>query len=168
MKNLNHFFYKLGFVLLTITSISLTNSCKKATEKAGEKIIEKSLGKDSKIDIDKDKMTIKTEDGIITSDSNVKSWPNDIPNDVPEFSYGNIINVTTQQTDKASSWSIIFEKLTDNALDQYKTDLEKNGFKINFITTAEIGGQLMAKKDDLNVMVVSSEGNASISIGVEK
>lgn len=161
--------YKWVFlVLLSMTLMAPFYSCKKASEKTTEKIIEKSIGDDATVDLDDEKVTIKTDEGTFTSDATIKTWPSAIPDEVPTFDEGTIVNVSTQEMEDSNNWVVIFEDVSEPALEKYQTDLKNKGFKINFITTSGVAGHLAAEKDNIIISIMSGEGNAAVSIGVKK
>ena len=169
MKNVHVNLVKLViplFVLLTITG--LFYSCKRAAEKVEEKLIEKSIGDNADVDIDDEKVVIQTEEGTFTTDATQHDWPTEIPDDVPEFTKGKIVVVNTQEMNDGKSWVVIFEDVQQEAIANYKKQLEDNDFKINFTTTAGSGTHFAAEKDNLMVMLMGDEGGASISINVQK
>jgi len=154
-------------LLLCIPLIFMSISCKKASEKTSEQIIEKSIGNDADVDIDKDKITIKTDEGTFTTDVSDKIWPNDIPTDLPEFKYGTIQSISTQQMDQGSGWILIFEKVPETALKAYQTELKNKGFKIMSTTTYGDSGQLTAEKEELSLFIMTGGGNATVTIRKE-
>ncbi len=169
MKNLIPISIKPILQLLLVMSLIFAfNSCKKASEKVSEKIIEKSIGNDADVAIDKDKITIKTDEGTFTTDVSENSWSDEIPNEVPEFRYGKILSVTTQQMDEGNSWMLVFENVPETALKEYQTELKNKSFKISSMTTYGTGGMLSAEKDKLSVMIMAGEGNATVTIVKEK
>ncbi|MDX5583615.1 MAG: hypothetical protein QNK20_01605 [Aureibaculum sp.] len=169
MKKLITIHTKRVFLLiLSLFVMTVFYSCKKSAEKASEKMIEKSIGDDASVDIDDEKVTIKTGEGTFTSDATIKIWPKDIPDEIPQFDHGTIVNVTTQNMDDSNNWVVIFEEVPGSAIEKYKADLKSKGFKINFVTTAIAGGHLAAEKDNIIVSVMSGEGNAAVSVGVKK
>ena len=161
-------FKNLTLSILSFTLFIFINSCKKTSEKATEKMIEKSIGNDANVDIDDEKVTIKTEEGTFTTDANTNSWPDNISNDIPEFKYGEIISVTTQEMDEGNGWMIIFEEVSKTALSDYQTELKKKGFKITNMTTYGTGGMISAHKDKLIVTIISGDDNATVSVSAEK
>jgi hypothetical protein len=169
MKNLHLNSAKLiipFFVLFTITG--LFYSCKRAAEKTQEKLIEKSIGDNADVDIDDEKIVIKTDEGTFTTDATKHEWPAEIPNDVPEFRNGKIVIVNTQDMVEGQNWVVIFEDVTQEAIENYKKELEDNNFKINFTTTAGSGTHFAAEKGKIVVMLMGDEKGASISINVQK
>ncbi len=117
------------------------------------------------MDIEDEKVTIKTEEGTFTTNASVSSWPGEIPDDVPEFKNGKIVSVTAQETDGDKNWVVIFEEVPERALEKYKEDLENTGFKINYTTMTGSAGYLAALKNKLSVVVMTGEGNATVTIG---
>jgi len=166
MGHSNKFNFKCAIAVLLIigTAIVLT-SCKRTAEKTSEKIIEKSIGDDAKVDIDDEKVTIETDEGTFTTDATVHSWPKEVPGDVPEFKGGKVISVTTHEMDDTKNWVVILEDVPQTALQKYKEELETEGFKINYTTTAGTGGHLAAEKGKLAVVVMVGEGNATVTVG---
>ena len=151
-----------------ISLVTVFTSCKRAAEKTSEKIIEKSIGDKAKVDLDDEKIVIETEDGTFTADATIQSWPKEIPNEVPEFKNGKIVMVNTQNMEEGKNWVIIFEDVSSNAAAKYKENLESNGFKINFTTTAGTGTHFAAEKDNITVMLMGDEGGASITVGIQE
>ena len=169
MKKFNAIYTKRVFlVILSLFVMTAFYSCKKTSEKASEKMIEKSIGDDATVDIDDEKITIETDEGKFTTDAKATDWPKEIPNDVPKFTKGKITAVTSQEMDGADNWAIIFEDVSENAIEDYKTTLKGKGFKIIFTTTAGTGGHMAAEKDNYNVMVMSADGDATVTVGVKK
>lgn len=164
--NVNHV-KRLLLVILSMFLMTAFYSCKKASEKAGEKMIEKSIGDDATVDIDDEKITIETEEGKFTTDAKAKDWPKEIPKDIPEFKNGKVKAVNTQEVNGSNNWVIIFGDVSENALEDYKTTLKGEGFTIVFSTTAGTGGHMAAEKDDYNVMVMAAEGDATVTVGVK-
>lgn len=154
-------------ILITISLVTVSTSCKRAAEKTQEKIIEKAIGDKAKVDLDDEKIVIETEEGTFTADATIQSWPKEIPNEVPEFKNGKIVMVNTQNMEEGKNWVIIFEDVSPNEPAKYKKALESNGFKINFTTTAGTGTHFAAEKDNITVMLMGDEGGASITVGIQ-
>ncbi len=169
MKNNIPICFKLvTIILFSSLHIIFFNSCEKVSEKASEKLIEKSIGKDADVDIDNDKVTIKTEEGTFTTDATANSWPNNIPEDIPEFSHGKILSINTQEMEEGHGWMIVFEQVSKTALIDYQKTLKNKGFKIINMTTYGEGGMLNGQKDNSVITLISGDGNATLSISVEK
>lgn len=144
------------------------DSCKKASEKTTEKIIEKSMSKDANVDIDDQKIVIETEEGTYTSDATVKSWPKEIPNDVPEFKFGEMSNLATQTMEEGKGWTFIFEDVGKDALEKYKTSLKDNGFKVSSISLPGGQGQVTGEKGKTIVAVMAGDDMATLNVSIEK
>jgi hypothetical protein len=155
-------------ILLTLFILIPLTSCKKASEKASEKMIEKSIGNDAEVDIEDEKVTIQTDEGTFTSDASARTWPSAVPNEIPKFKYGNIINVTSQEAEEMMGWIIMFENVKESDLKSYQADLEAKNFTINSVTSYNQGGLLTAEKDNMVVTVMIGDGNASINLAIEK
>lgn len=160
-KKFNFTYALTLFLVMGITSVS----CKRAVEKTTEKIIEKSIGDETEVAIDDEKVVIKTDEGTFTTDGTVNSWPKEIPGDVPEFKDGTIISVTTQEMDGNNNWVVIFEDVPQTALVKYKEQLENEGFEIKYTTTAGTGGHLAGEKGKRTVMIMVGDGNATVTVG---
>ena len=156
---------QLCMVLLAFAITVVFHSCKRAAENTSEKIIEKTIGNEAKVDINDEKLVIETDEGTFTTDATIHSWPKELPNDVPEFKEGKVISVTTHEMDDNKNWVVIFEDVPKTALQKYKEELETEGFKINYTTTAGSGGHLAAEKGKLKVVVMVGEGNATVTVG---
>ncbi|MBT8385316.1 MAG: hypothetical protein KJO83_06375 [Bacteroidia bacterium] len=159
---------KVLLILLAWCMFTPFTSCKKASEKASEKMIEKSIGNDADVDIDDEKVTVKTDEGTFTSDASARTWPSTVPNEIPKFKYGNIINVTSQEAEEMMGWIIMFENVKESDLKSYQADLEAKNFNINSVTSYNQGGLLTAEKDNMVVTVMIGDGNASINLAIEK
>ena len=158
------------WALLMMSSGTLVffESCKKSAEKTSEKIIERSIGKDANVDIEDQKIIVKTEEGTFTSDATVKSWPKDIPDEVPEFKFGKMSNLSTQAVDEGKSWTLIFEDVTENALEDYKTILKDKGFKVSSFTMPGGQGQVTGEKGNIIVAMMAGDNMATLNVSLEK
>lgn len=165
MNYLNLFKVKyLATLILCIGALVFGNSCKRAAEKTTEKLIEKSIGDDAEVDLDDEKVVIKTDEGTFTTDATIQSWPDEIPDIVPEFKDGKIVVVNTQEMEDGKNWVVIFEDVSKDGIEKYKEVLKNNDFKINFSTMAGTGSHFAAEKEKLTVMVMGDEGGASVSV----
>ena len=165
-----HISCKKNWVLIILLLALLTtfDSCKKASEKKTEKMIEKSIGNDATVDLDKEKISIETEEGKFTSDVSAKEWPTEIPKDVPIFTDGKVTAVTSQEMEDSNNWVIIFGEIPKNALENYKTKLKGEGYTIVFSTSMGTGGHVAAEKGDYKIMIMETDGNATVSVDVKK
>jgi len=164
---------KQKYVLLTILlAFTITYACRnvneKRAEKATEKIMEKASGAEVDVDIDGESMTIKTEDGTVTSNAGDKKWPSEIPHDVPEFAYGSIEQVTISDMSDGKMWTMIVEKVHTDVLNKYQKELKMKGFSCNVVSYNNEGGMLTAENGTLIVGVMASDGSASVTVHIEK
>ena len=167
-KTLNIKYLSLLIASFGIALLFNSCTCKRTAEKTSEKMIEKSLGEDAAVDIQDEKVTIKTEEGTFTADATLNSWPDEIPAEVPEFKEGKIISVSTQEMDDSKNWVVIYEDVPQTAMKNYQEALKKKGFKISYSTIVAQGGHLAAEKGELAVMLMAGEGNATVTVGTNQ
>jgi hypothetical protein len=160
-----------GLVVLTVVFTVLTISCQKASEKTGEKLMENALenatGQKADIDLEKGKAVIQTGDGKVEVDSNAKSWPSEIPGDVPEFKFGKVKAVTTSIMDGSKSWNVAFEEVQDGFLDKYEVQLKEKGFETVSMKMGDKGGTISAESDKFSVFLMGGEGNLTVGVTVK-
>lgn len=171
MKNIKN--NKLGgLLILVFVTIFMLFSCQNKSEKAGEKLMENALenatGTDANVDIDKEKVVVETEAGRMEVDGNAKSWPDEIPGEIPEFKFGKIDAVTTSNFDDTNAWVIAFSELQDGFLDKYDAQLKEKGFETMLMKMGDKGGSITAESDKYNVFLMGGEGTLSLSVSVKK
>ncbi len=158
--------YFTAMVILT----GVTWSCKNASEKMAEKIIEKSIkqatGEKVDIDYDKDQVTIQTEEGSVKVGTENASWPSGAPSEVPEFTFGKITAVVSSETDEANGWTMGLSRVSADAVDKYNKQLKEKGFKTQVVNMAGVGGTLTGTKEKITVAVMIGEGEGSLSVQV--
>lgn len=89
---------KRGLVLFLSLLLAFSLVGCGAQEKAGEKALEKMIGSssDAEVDIDGDKIKIKTEDGTEEFTLGTSQWPQtEFAKNIPEFKEGEIVSVMT-------------------------------------------------------------------------
>lgn len=93
-------------------------------------------------------------------------WPEEIPSEVPEFTYGKLNVVSTTNVKDKKTWTLIYESSAAGALEKYKQDLTNKGWSIQNTMQMGEGGSIQAEKDKLQVfiMVELPKGNASLTI----
>lgn len=141
----------LTLLVVAVFSLSiLITGCgkvaEKASEKATEKAIESASGGNAQVDVDKDKMTVKTKDGSMQV-GGTNEWPSKIPSDVPKFSYGKIDSVAETNTGDGQSVIVSFEGVAMPDLEKYKSDIESAGWKVTMTTKSDDGYWMSAEKD---------------------
>lgn len=152
-------------LLITFLSMSLFmagcgNVAEKASEKAAEKAIEQASGGEAKVDLDnKGNVEITTEEGSLKTGS--AEWPDQIPSDVPRFTDGEIISVVESSTNEQGKGIFVgIENASIEAAENYKSELEKNGWTINMTSNTPESVMFAAEKNN-SVVTVSfaiSEG----------
>ena len=169
MKSFNSISLKQIFAgMLAIVVMFVFDSCKKASEKTGEKLIETAIGDHANVDMSDDKIVIRTDEGTFTSDATIKSWPKEIPKDVPEFTEGTIANLSTQTIEDSFGWIFIFEDVSKSAPEDYKKLLKDKGFKVSSLNFTEGQGQITAEKDKTIVAMMFGDDMATLNVSIEK
>lgn len=162
-------------IALTVVGLSVQNlfsSCKRAGEKTGEKAIEnaieQSTGKDADINLKDETAEVTINGEKVKFDGTVKSWPKEIPADIPEFKYGKIEGLTISDLEGGVGYTLNLSDLSADALKAYDKDLKAKGFETNFITIEDKGGTITAEKDNISVVLMGGEGNGSLSVQISK
>jgi hypothetical protein len=112
-------------------------------------------------------VTIETKGRTIEIMGAVEGWPNEIPAEVPEFSYGKIRRVTRTQTPEGQSWDLVIEKVREHAIRDYEVMLKANGFQTtSMIVTGKDGerGSVTGEKGALTIVLISTDGSCSLSV----
>ena len=130
--------------------------------------METAIGNNADVDMDDEKIVVETDEGTFTSDATVRTWPNEIPNDVPEFEFGKIVNLSTMESDESTNWTFVFEEVANTVLDEYKAVLKSKGYKVSSISMPGGQGQITAEKGNIFVSVMAGDDMASLSVGIEK
>lgn len=168
MKNRTKYCAAIGcmFLLGLFTLVS----CKQASEKQGEKMMENTLeqatGEKTDVDLDKNKVTIESDNMKTVIETDAKTWPETVPSEVPKFTWGNIIHTTTSEMDETKAWGVHFEGVPMDALDKFDTELKKAGFKTTKFTMGK-GGNVTAEKGKLLVTATIGEGKGYVSIQLQ-
>jgi hypothetical protein len=158
-----HLKHLVFMLLISIPIVWCLNACQNTAEKRAEKMIEQAFEGEADVDIEDKKFVVETEEGKFIAEE-VKSWPKDIPSSVPEFKLGKIINAMTQTTPEANTWTLAFEEVPEEALEQFKKQLQDEGFKIESTVKMGTNGQVTATKASLTVMLMVGDGIASMSV----
>jgi len=123
----------------------------KASEKATEKAIESASGGTAKVDLDKDKVSVTTQDGTMQM-GGTNEWPSKIPADVPKFTYGKINSVIENTSPDGQSIIVGLEGVAMADIEKYKSALEGAGWKIT-----------MTSKSDDAYFMTAEKGKNSVS-----
>jgi hypothetical protein len=161
-----------GLFVLALVCTLFILSCQRASQKTGEKMMEKALenatGGKANVDINGEKTVIETSAGKMEVDGNATSWPNEIPGDVPEFTFGKVDAVTTSDVDGNKSWNIVYNEVQDGFLDKYDALLKEKGFETVTMKMGEKGGSITAENPKYNVFLMGGEGKMSLAVTVKK
>lgn len=148
---------RLVLVVLSIFVLALVVSgcgkaAEKATEKAAEKAIETSTGEKAQVDLGKNEITVKTDEGT-TKVGGTQEWPAKIPADVPRFTSGKITSVV-ESTPADGGYQVMvgYEGATMADIEKYKGQLEAAGWKVTSTTKIEDGYMVAAEKDKRNIV----------------
>jgi hypothetical protein len=170
--NMRAFLRSIGVAAATLSVTAMLVSCqKKAEEQVLEKAIEHSTGKSADVDVNGQNVTIETEGKKVEIQANAAEWPDEIPGDVPEFSYGTIKGVTRTETPEGLSWGIVVEKVPDSIVRNYEQTLKNRGFETSsMIMSGENGqgGSVTGEKGNISVVLMAGNGSASLSVALKK
>jgi hypothetical protein len=133
-----------------------------------EKALENATGNKADVDLSSGKAVIETGQGRMEVDSNARSWPDDIPGDVPEFTFGKVNAVTTSNIDGNKAWNIVFDEVEDGFLDKYDSKLKEKGFETVLMKMGDKGGSIQAENDKYAVLLMGGEGKISIGVTLKK
>lgn len=154
---------------MSLLTSGLYTSCKSAGEKAGEKAMESALekqtGEDANVDIKGDEVLVETGNTRTTLNTAAKKWPEAIPDEVPEFSWGVIYSVSETDVDGTKSFGIHFKEVPSESVEKYDALLKKNGFKTMRLTI-DAGGTITAEKGNLQVTAIVGEDYSQISVQI--
>jgi len=109
---------------------------RKAAEKTAENLIKNATGAD--VDVNGEDVKVTSKDGSVES-SKTKTWPTDMPTDVPKFTLGSITETMKMTIGNGQSWTVSFSSIKTGAFETYCDTLKQNGFKeeFNMSTTNE-------------------------------
>lgn len=158
-----------GIILALLAVGSSITSCQKKIEEVlVEKALEQSTGKKVDINAGGENITIESDGQKIEIQGKGGVWPADIPSDVPHFSWGKIKAVTRMDTPEGKSWSVVCENVPGNIIKEYESKLKSNGFQtVSTIVTSDSegeGGSVSGTREKLNVMLMTGNGSASLSV----
>ncbi len=161
-----------GIMILTMVFTFFIVSCRRASEKTGEKMIEKAIenatGQKADVDLSSGKAVFETGEGKMEVDSEAKSWPDDIPDDVPEFTFGKVKGVTTSTMNDTKTWNVMYEEVQDGFIDQYDALLKEKGFETVIMKMGDKGGSIQAENDKYNVFLMGGEETLSVGVSLKK
>ena len=86
-----------------------------------------------------------------------------LPLGVPAMDQGEIESVTCNNEDELDSYTIKYRDLSEDALEEYQVILAKAGFEIEDLLETNEGTTLKAQDGFVNIVVMFSEGSATIN-----
>jgi hypothetical protein len=114
-----------------------------------------------------ERVTIETSSRTVEITAGGVGWPAGIPGSVPPCRYGTIRSVARTETPEGVSWSVALDVVSPEELRRYESELEAAGFTCSSMIVAS-GGSLTARKGGISVAVVSSQGNATVSVAMDR
>jgi hypothetical protein len=139
----------------------------KATEESLEATIEDEIGGDANVEIDSEdeSVSIETEDGNFYS-SSADSWPSDMPDDVPEYSYGDVTYKVKTEYDEGEAWIVTIENTSSDDVSAYEATALSEGFETVADVTYAGSRMLNMSRGDLSLVVTfdDSEGTTSVEV----
>jgi hypothetical protein len=160
-----------ALIILALASGSLITSCKCSSEKTQEKMMEEALenasGEKTDVDINKDKVTIEGENYKAELNTKGGKWSDEIPDDVPEFTWGTIEHSTVSEAEGTKTYGLFYKDVDTAVLDKYDAALKKNGFK-TMKMTMDKGGTITAEKGKIIVTAVVSDNGAHIGVQIRR
>lgn len=161
-----------GLIILALVFAICSVSCRRASEKTGEKLMEKALenatGQKADVDLSSGKAVFETGQGRMEVDSNAKSWPDEIPGDVPEFTYGKVNAVTTSNIDGTKTWNVVFDEVEEGFIDKYDAKLKEKGFETVTMKMGDKGGSIQAESTKFAIFLMGGEGKISVAVTEKK
>jgi len=161
---------KLVFVLVALLTWAITGSysCRQTSEKQGEKAMEEMIEQggntNADVDIEENKVTIESDQGKVEiSNTGEETWPDDIPDIVPELKTGKITGITRSNAEGVKNWMVRYNEVPIEELDKYNATLKAKGFKTMTMKTGK-GGMVNGEKDKLLVILTVAPEMSAISI----
>jgi hypothetical protein len=161
-----------GLIILALVFAICSVSCRRASEKTGEKMMEKAIenatGQKADVDLSREKAIIETPSGRIEADGLAKSWPAEIPDQIPEFRFGKITGVTTSLIDNQKTWTIVFDELQEGFIDKYDALLKEKGFETVTMKMGENAGSISVDNEKYTIFLMGGDGSLSLGISVKE
>jgi hypothetical protein len=153
-----------------LSVLFLVVSCAQSAEKSGEKMLENALeqstGENTDVDIDEGTLTFESDSMRAVVETEAKTWPDDAPSEVPEFTWGDIAHTTFSEYGETKSWGVHLKNVPLDALGKYEAELKKAGFKTSRFTMNK-GGNVTGQNGKFVVTVTIGEGNGHVGIQLE-
>jgi hypothetical protein len=169
-KNPNNPYLKL--IMLIILAVFSFSACKNNAKDNAEDMIENAYenetGQKMDVNLGDQSTTIRTDAGTTQYSSEIKSWPKDIPSDVPEFTFGKQNGGLTTDQNDGFGWTLNYINVPKEAVREYEELLKAAGFQTNVVIVNDQGGSVMANKGKISVTFMGGEEGGVLSIFKEK
>lgn len=169
-KSPNNLYILLIFMtILAVFSLSACkNNSKDQAEDMMENAYENETGQKMDVNLGDQSTTITTDAGTTQYSSEIKSWPKDIPSDVPEFAFGKQNGGLTTDQNDGFGWTLNYINVPKEAVREYEALLKAAGFQTNVVIVNDQGGSVMANKGKISVTFMGGEEGGVLSIFKEK
>lgn len=155
----------LSVFVLSVLASGCGKAAEKASEQAAEKAIESATGGKAQVDLSKNEVTIKTDEGS-TKIGGTNQWPAKIPSDVPKFERGKISSIM-ESTPTEGGYQVMvgIEEASKADVEKYKEQLESAGWQITSTTVIEGSYMVTAEKDNRTVLESFSADDKNVYTG---
>ncbi len=153
-------------VALLILGLVVLPACKsgeKTAEEMAKNAIEKATGGKAVVDIKGGSFKVKTEGGEM-SWGEAAVWPEDLPSDVPKFTYGKITGVVRASGADGKHWTLALAEVEADGLGKYIETLKTAGWSIVMDARSVEGGTVVAEKGKFNLTFGYSESGKAGSL----
>ncbi len=140
-------------LMVLVVGLVVLPACKsreQAAEEMAEGLIEKATGGKADIDISSGGMKVTTKEGEITWGETAE-WPNDIPSDVPRFTYGKVTGLVRAHDASAKNWNLVLGDVEEGGLAKYVETLKGKGWEILASFQSADGETMTAQKGDMSL-----------------
>ncbi|NTU67795.1 MAG: hypothetical protein HGB02_02815 [Chlorobiaceae bacterium] len=153
------------WLVVLAAMLPLLGGCRKGD--ADRKSARRATQADSAVPDGGQSVTIETSGRTVEIMAGGVGWPAGVPAEVPPFSFGTIHSVTRTESPDGVSWSIAAGELFPEAIKKYALLLKERGFQASSMIVGN-GGSVTGQKGNISIAVVSSAGNATISVALKK
>jgi len=165
--NQNFKLFMLAFIAV-FSMVACKNTAEKTAEEALENAYENETGQKMDVNIGEQSSTMTTDMGTTQYSSEIKSWPADIPRDVPEFTFGKLNGGLTTDQNDGNGWTLNYINVPKEAIREFEQLLKSNGFQTNVVIINDQGGSVMGTKGKISVTFMGGEEGGVLSIFKEK
>ncbi|NTW52248.1 MAG: hypothetical protein HGB22_06645 [Chlorobiaceae bacterium] len=155
---------------MIVMTVALCACRQKAVPDKAVKNVEQHQGK-LPADGESQNVTIETKGRTVEIMGAVEGWPKEIPVEVPQFSFGTIRRVIRTETPEGQSWDLVVESVRQHAIRDYEAILKSSGFLTSsMIVTGKEGerGSVTGEKGAVTIVLISTNGNSSLSVIIKK